>query len=56
MTYTAVYVFSSVICKKDRESTLVKLQTIPNQDGEQRCMQDEIMRSINVFYDGQGHN
>lgn len=48
--YISIYVFSSVICKKAIESKFVKRQRIPNQDVKQRCMQDEIIGSINLFF------
>lgn len=57
MTYISIYVFSSVIYKKATESKLVEMQRIPNQDGKQRCIQGEIIGSINLFFsNGQEHN
>lgn len=53
MIYFAVTVFPSVICKKHIEVTL---QIIPNQDGEHRGVQDEVIRRIKSFLNGQGHN
>lgn len=50
--YSAVYVFSSVICKEDIENNLATLQTIPNPDRQHRCMQGEVVRNTNLCFKG----